>query len=269
MDISLGKKTEHPPGKAYVYTRVSTNKQADKGHSLDNQLEVCEQYVTQQLVPAGYYYAAQHCHYSDAGESGNVPFNRRTAGKVLDSRLRPGDAIVFARLDRGFRNIEDIILTTQGWGKRGVRFIALDLQVDTSTIMGEYMLLTFGLMAHVQRRMLAERRQEIVERLKGKGVFGQVRPFPRFGNRFVMIQGTRHELPDELQRRIIRFAMGLREQGFSWNRVYETLRDAKLKTWDGRAWSPSAICRAIDVAKAEDWGHPPIRTLEDVYEEDD
>ncbi|MFL5243882.1 MAG: recombinase family protein [Gemmataceae bacterium] len=45
----------------------------------------------------------------------------------------PGDAVIVPKLDRGFRNMRDILNTLETWERRGISLHLLDVQADTTT----------------------------------------------------------------------------------------------------------------------------------------
>ena len=59
---------------------------------------------------------------------------KRPAGWWLGTTLKKGDVVVFARLDRAFRNLLDFADTIHRWMKKGVHCIFINPQVDMTTV---------------------------------------------------------------------------------------------------------------------------------------
>ena len=88
----------------YGYIRVSTGEQAASGLGLEGQESAIRGYAMQrgwQLDEI----------FIDAGISGSIAFSERPAGARLIGTLRPGDAVVAAKLDRAFRGALDALGT--------------------------------------------------------------------------------------------------------------------------------------------------------------
>ena len=84
----------------------------------------------------------------DADVSGRRPLAKRPAGSALlamtTRRMRPIKHVVMFKLDRGFRNTVDCLMTMEKWTKLGVKLHAIDfgVAIDTSTATGK-LILTF------------------------------------------------------------------------------------------------------------------------------
>ena len=88
-----------------IYVRVSTDRQAKKGDSIDEQLSTCKNYIDskENMVLAGT--------YIDDGISGRK-INRGDFEQLLDDvRLGRIDLIIFTKLDRWFRSLRHYLNT--------------------------------------------------------------------------------------------------------------------------------------------------------------
>jgi hypothetical protein len=61
-----------------------------------------------------------------------VPLAKRPQGARLLAALRPGDVIVWSRMDRCFRSAFDALATIEGFKKRKISLWLLDLGGDVS-----------------------------------------------------------------------------------------------------------------------------------------
>src|SRR4051812_22306451 len=102
----MSKKTNIPEATnkrlVYGYVRVSTQKQADQGLSLEQQEEQIKRYFEFRLQPQGYQWGGM---FRDAATSGKTPMLLRPSGGELSRAVEKGDVVVVAKLDRAFRNL--------------------------------------------------------------------------------------------------------------------------------------------------------------------
>ncbi len=77
----------------YAYVRVSTDRQAESGQSLEVQQRQIEGYCLMQGLGLERVFV-------EGGVSGSVPLQDRPQGSMMLADLKPGDAIVTAKLDR-------------------------------------------------------------------------------------------------------------------------------------------------------------------------
>jgi len=66
----------------------------------------------------------------------SISFAARPAGAELMKVARPGDTIVFPRLDRAFRNTQDFLNVANTWQDMGVKIVFLDPNWDLRTANG-------------------------------------------------------------------------------------------------------------------------------------
>lgn len=117
--------------RAAIYIRVSTDAQAKKGDSMDEQLETCTNYIdnNENMVLQGV--------YIDDGISGQK-LNRGDFSRLIQN-VRAGevDFIIFTKLDRWFRNLRHYLNTQDILEKNSVNWLAVSQPYyDTSTPQG-------------------------------------------------------------------------------------------------------------------------------------
>src|SRR4051812_13945102 len=66
----------------------------------------------------------------EEGVSGSVPLNDRPAGGALLAKLKAGDIVIAAKLDRCFRSALDALNVAEQLKRRGVKLHLLDLGGD-------------------------------------------------------------------------------------------------------------------------------------------
>lgn len=84
----------------------------------------------------------------------------KTARPGLDQALRylrPGDTLVVWRLDRLGRSLPHLIETMTTLYDRGIGFLSLNEQIDTTTPAGKLIFHVFGALAEFERDLVRER----------------------------------------------------------------------------------------------------------------
>lgn len=161
--------------------------------------------------------------------SGEVPFANREGGLKLTRSLERGDVVVFSKIDRGFRDFVDLLLTMRSWEAMGVTARFLDINLDTSSPLGELLLQLLGLFAQWEKKRIRERTRETMaaRRLNGMAV-GR----PPYGFKCQGRRGARKLVPWPEQRAAGRRVIELRDQhAFSWLAIYLKM---SAETWHGR-----------------------------------
>lgn len=119
--------------RAALYIRVSTEEQARHGLSLDEQEHELRQYAKEHgAIIMGI--------YKDEGTSARKNLKKRKELQRLLDDVRAGmvDVVLFIKLDRWFRNINDYYKVQEVLNRYGVRWIAtMDERYNTNTASGE------------------------------------------------------------------------------------------------------------------------------------
>lgn len=235
------------------YIRVSTHDQAEFGRSLEAQEEGIHKVYEARFKPEGYAFGRV---YRDSGVSASKPLRCRPQGLRLCTDLRPGDAAVFPRLDRGFRNTQDLLNTVDLLHQQRVRCVFLDLQVDTASPIGMFQLTLMGAVATFERQVIGQRVKEVLQHKKARGErLGR----PPLCTRYAGPKGRQHleVVPEEFEvgRAIVRWRNPPEGQrAFTWEEIYFHLkekgvvrprsRNELLSKVAGKDWSIGAIRRA-------------------------
>lgn len=136
--------------RAGLYARVSTREQAEKGYSLDAQIEQTKDFCRYR----GLYYVRI---YKDAGYSGSDT-DRPLLQKMLDdAESGKFDKIIVWRIDRLSRNTLDLLLLVDYLNSLGIKIISATEPFDTSTPIGEFMITMMGSLAKMEREVIIER----------------------------------------------------------------------------------------------------------------
>jgi DNA invertase Pin-like site-specific DNA recombinase len=112
--------------------------------------------------------------FEDRGHSG-ATVKRPALDRCLKT-LRAGDSLVVWKLDRLGRSLRDLIILLDGLHERGVRFQSLTEAIDTETPTGRAMWQMIGVLAELERSLIAERTRAGMLAARRRGVkFGRKR----------------------------------------------------------------------------------------------
>lgn len=138
--------------KAAIYSRKS--KFTGKGESIENQIQLCKEYATNQLRHMN---IDEFLIYEDEGFSGGNT-NRPEFQRLLDdAKSKKFGVLICYRLDRISRNVADFSTTLGTLQKYDIEFISIREQFDTSSPMGRAMIYIASVFAQLERETIAER----------------------------------------------------------------------------------------------------------------
>ncbi len=147
-----------------IYSRKS--KFTGKGESIENQIELCRQYIETQYDKAA---AEEAVVYEDEGFSGGN-MERPMFKKMMDyARGGAVSSIVVYRLDRISRNIGDFAKLIEELEELGVSFVSIKEQFDTSSPLGRAMMYIASVFSQLERETIAERIRDNMQELAKTG----------------------------------------------------------------------------------------------------
>lgn len=147
-----------------IYSRKS--KFTGKGESIENQIELCRQYIA---VHFSQEEADAALVYEDEGFSGGNLERPQFKKMMKDSQKIAFAAIVVYRLDRISRNIGDFAKLIEDLGDRHIDFISIREQFDTSSPMGRAMMYIASVFSQLERETIAERIRDNMHELSKTG----------------------------------------------------------------------------------------------------
>jgi site-specific DNA recombinase len=222
--------------KAIGYTRVSTDKQADHGVSLDAQSEKIRAMATVQdaeLVGI----------ITDAGESAKS-LNRPGVEQLL-AMVDAGavNVVIVAKLDRLTRSVKDLAVLLERFQKRGVSLVSVAESLDTGTAAGRLVLNIMVSVSQWEREAIGERTKDAMAHKKASGE--RVGTVP-FGYR-VAADGVRLE-SDEAEQGILEKIRALRASGLSTRKIADELNRQGVTNRRGSGWRFEYVARALKAA---------------------
>lgn len=91
--------------------------------------------------------------------------------KALLTFCRKGDTVITESISRIARNTKDLLAIVDTLTQKGVHFVSLKENIDTSTPQGKFMLTVFGAIAELERESILERQREGILIAKEKGLY--------------------------------------------------------------------------------------------------
>lgn len=134
--------------KLALYTRVSTDEQANRGFSLDEQLDKLRSHCeNKEWIVAG--------EYQDPGFSGrNI---RRPGYTKMMEDIDQWDGILILKMDRIHRNSKNFLAMMEELIKGEKQFISFYENLDTSTAMGRFVMNIIQYIAQLESEQIGER----------------------------------------------------------------------------------------------------------------
>lgn len=192
----------------YGYARVSTERQADEGVSLDEQIRRIEGRALEQ----GWQIAEV---FVERGVSGSVPLGDRPEGARLLAALQPGDIVIAAKLDRMFRSALDALNVIRDFQRQRISLWLLDLGGDVSGDGVARLVLTIlAAIAEFERERIGERIRDAKRHQRRSGQYlGGDRPFGwRVGEDGMLVE-------DEAEQRALGDIRAMRDAGSSFRTI--------------------------------------------------
>ena len=219
-----------PTGCTALYIRVSTDKQADEGYSLDAQRNRLEAYC----AAMGWPLCGEGFAYVDAGLSGKTTERPAFQRMLQDAAAGRFQRVVSVALDRLARSTLDFLNTVNTLNKTGVTIVLLKENFDTGTPQGEFFITLLAAMAQLETRTISERLATgRIEKARQGGRPGATVPFG-----YDLVGGS--FTPNghaETVKRVYAAYLG----GSAINRLADALNAENIPTATGAKWYPSTV----------------------------
>lgn len=222
--------TDAPTGKALLYARVSTALQVNDGVSLDVQ--------ERQLITAAEFHGFTEWEVvREEGKSGKSVRGRPVLQNALrDLENKVADALIVTRIDRLARSTSDFLQIVDQANKQGWRLIMLDLNLDTSSYQGRFVVTVMSALAEMERGIIAARQKDVHKDRRERGIVWGVD------------MGPKNKTPAEIKDRIFKE----RDLGLSFRKIADGLNRDKIPTQNGRQWHASTIKNIVDAPIVEE-----------------
>ena len=200
------------------YARVSLAKQAERGVSLEAQVEKIRAMATLQgaeLVDV----------VVDGGESAKSlerPGLQRIMG-MMDGREM--DAVVVAKLDRLTRSVKDLADLLERFNRCGVALISISESLDTQSAAGRLVLNIMTAVSQWEREAIGERTRDAMRHKKSKGE--RVGNIP-FG--YQLSDDRKHVEPNPAEQAVLSRIRKLRAEGYTLRGIADKLNRGSMRT---------------------------------------
>ena len=170
--VADSEKTPRRSGKRLrcaIYTRKSSDEGLDQAfNSLDAQREACTAFIQSQKHEG---WTVSPTLYDDGGFSGGTL--ERPALQRLLAEIEAGqiDVIVVYKVDRLTRALSDFAKLVEIFDRRGVSFVSITQQFNTTTSMGRLTLNVLLSFAQFEREVIGERVRDKIAASKKKGMW--------------------------------------------------------------------------------------------------
>jgi len=158
-----------PKKRCAIYTRKSTDEGLDQEYnSLEAQRDSALAFISSQRHEG---WLALDDGYDDGGFSGgntNRPSLKRLLADVEDGRI---DVVVVYKIDRLSRSLSDFAKIVDLFDERGVTFVSVTQQFNTTTSMGRLTLNILLSFAQFEREVTGERIRDKIAASKAKGMW--------------------------------------------------------------------------------------------------
>jgi site-specific DNA recombinase len=219
--------------KTIGYARVSTDKQADRGVSLEAQTEkiramavVHSAELADIIVEAG-----------ESAKSLNRPGMQRLLALVDSAAV---NAVIIAKLDRLTRSVKDLCELLERFERRGVALISVAESLDTSSAAGRLVINIMTAVSQWEREAIGERTRDAMRHKRSNGErVGNI----AFGHRLAS-DGV-HVEPEPTEQAAIAAITELRAQGSSLRRIAADLNKRGWRTRKGSEWRLESVARVV------------------------
>lgn len=220
----MAKKSKEPKNIALLYARVSTQMQVNDGMSLGAQ----ERDLRRAAEMAGF---TDFELLREEGRSGKSIQGRPILRDALD-RLDRGDAaaLFVTRIDRLARSTQDFLSIVDRANKNDWRIVMLDLNLDTATYQGRFVVTIMSALAEMERGIIAERQKDVHKDRREKGL------------KWGVDLGPKQRITDELFEKIKDY----RTAGMSYKSIADRLNKDGIVTAFGKKWYPATVKHYID-----------------------
>lgn len=105
--------------------------------------------------------------------------------KAMMNFVRTGDIVIVESISRIARNTRDLLSIVSELTEKGVEFVSLKENIDTTTPQGRFMLTVFGALAELERENILERQREGIEIAKSEGKYKGRKPVEYDEEKFI------------------------------------------------------------------------------------
>jgi site-specific DNA recombinase len=215
-----------------LYIRVSTERQANEGDSLEEQESELRKYCDFRKFNI-------HKLYIERGKSGGNTNRPEYQKLVKDIQNRKINAVVVKKLDRLSRSLLDFENLMRLMNENQVEFISIKENFDTTTAMGKAMLRVALVFAQLEREQTSERIADVMTHRASLGLFNGGRRL--FGYSIV----EKELVPYPKEKQIVEMIFSKFLETRSTSAVMHYLNENSFKYRDGKLWDERQIQKML------------------------
>lgn len=232
MSPTVPSVTDRRPAVAYI--RVSTDRQATEGVSLEAQ----EARLRAWAVANGAELVSVHV---DPGLSGGRAYNRPELQAALEDACRLRAPLVFYSLSRVARSTMDTLAIADRLERAGADLVSLTESIDTTTAAGKMVFRMLAVLAEFERDLVSERTSAAMAylRTQGQRISGQI-PFG-----YDLLEEGRL-VPNVDEQETLVLVRRLRDEGRSLRAIAAELEARGIRTkTGGSTWAPKVLAGVL------------------------
>jgi site-specific DNA recombinase len=219
--------------RAIGYARVSTDRQADHGVSLEAQEAKIRAMATVQGAEIIELIV-------DGGESAKDlkrPGMERLLTLVDERKV---DTVIIAKLDRLTRSVKDLAELLERFQRRGVSLVSVAESLDTGSAAGRLVINIMTAVSQWEREAIGERTRDAMQHKRSNGkCVGNL----AYGYR--LSADGEHVEPEPSEQAALAQIRSLRQQGRSLRAIAAALNGQSLRTRRGSGWRHDHVLRII------------------------
>ncbi len=218
------------------YVRVSTDKQAERGISLEAQAEkiramalVQGAELTEIIVESG-----------ESAKSLNRPGMTKLLALVDTGTVK---AVIAAKLDRLTRSVKDLCELLERFERRGVALVSVAESLDTGSAARRLVLNIMAAVSQWEREAIGERTRDALRHKRNQG--------ERVGNiafGFRLATDGHHLEPEPVEQAALAEIRRLRHEGTTLRAIATALNQRALLTRRGTPWRLESVARVLGPA---------------------
>ena len=218
---------------AIGYVRVSTDRQAEHGVSLDAQ----DAKIRAMAIVQGVSLLEVIVDGGESAKSLNRPGLRRLLSLVNSGSVQ---AVIVAKLDRLTRSVKDLCGLLELFEKKNVALVSVAESLDTGTAAGRLVITIMGAVSQWEREAIGERTRDALQHKRSKGErVGNI----QFGYR--LAPDGKHLEVDPSEDAILTEIWELRKHGGTLRGIAASLNGRTWRTRRGSTWRHEHIARII------------------------
>jgi site-specific DNA recombinase len=212
---------------AIGYIRVSTERQASEGASLEAQQAKIEQWC----LANGYELVSV---FKDEGISGKRMDTRQGLQDAL-ATIKKGNAFVFYSMSRVARSTKDMLSIGDLITKKRADMVSVIEDFDTTSASGKLMFQMLAVLAEFERNLVGERTASVLQNKKAnRQVYTNQTPYG-----FKAVNGRLEQVKQEVK--VVAEIQQARAKGQTLQAIADNLNSRGIPTKTNKQWQPATI----------------------------